>query len=174
PTAQAKGASSEMTAAISSDGALLYLTGKELEWSDTVEGSYREKPLGIVAIDIETMTEVAHTELPISRLVISPTGETVLATGSWDDLIAGEFGNSSGLHLLDAKTLEPLLWIEPTDVPEYYELVYSADGRYAYGTEWFYGPSTIIVDTATLEVSQGPTLEAFNAELLQLGYVLDF
>ncbi|MGH8957793.1 MAG: YncE family protein, partial [Acidimicrobiia bacterium] len=174
PAAEAKGASSQENAVLSPDGAILYLTGKELDWSQNVTGSYREVPLGVVAVDVATMREVARAALPISRVVASPIGETLLATGSWDDSIAGSFFNSSGLHLLDATTLETVLSIEPGDSPEDYELVYSADGQYGYGIDRYAGPSATIIDIANLEVSPGPILERFNAELLELGYILDF
>jgi len=181
PPAHAKGASSHMSAAVAPNGSLLYLTGTTLEW---VEGSdpnaYRELPVGIVAVEPQTMSEVARTDLPLDRFAISPTGEVILAAGWWEDFTDGsfEFG-SSGLHLLDAKTLEPLLSPQPSGDAPYYDLAFSADGRYAYATERDQAPytetppRTIVIDTATLEVSIAPILDRFHAQLLTLGLILD-
>lgn len=99
PPAYAKGPSSYRRAILSPDASLLYLSGSTIEWSEVDESGYREVPAGITAIDAETFTEVARTDLPLDTFRLSPDGRHLLVSGSWE----GESENSlsfgsSGVH----------------------------------------------------------------------------
>ena len=135
PKALAKGTASFARATLSPDGSSLYVTGRVVDWTEDPHITpYREIPSGIVAVDSMTMNEVARTDLPIDQIAVSPSGETLLAAGSWYDSVAGA-ANSSGLYLLDAKTLEPLMSPDPTGAAPFYQFAFSVDGRFAYATE---------------------------------------
>lgn len=181
PPAYAKGPSSYRRAILSPDGSLLYLSGSTIEWSEVDESGYREVPAGITAVDPESFTEVARTDLPLDTFRLSPDGRHLLASGSWE----GESENSlsfgsSGVHLLDARTLDVLFHLEPSSEDASYEMAYSPDGRYGYLQGWWSKPyqegsfPSLILDVERLTVAEAAIeLNRFDPDLLEMGLLLD-
>ena len=180
PTAQAKGPSSFRSATLAPDGSLLYLTGSRMEFDEDDSTRYREVVGPVLAVDPERLGEVARADLPVDDVLASPTGDQLLAAGSWEQLgPSGLVLGTSGLYLLDAHSLEVVQHVEPPAEDASYQLAFSGDGRYAYAAVWFTAPYqegspiTMVVDTETMEITElDLVLDRFNSELLELGYVL--
>lgn len=120
-------------AQISSDGRLLYVTGRadivceEQEYFACVDGA----PFGLQIIDLESM-ELVHEEPGVSQMELTPDGHWIVAVGGAFDTREDEHGVvvGYGVKILDARNGELVAHVEPELSAE--QLAVSSDGRFAY------------------------------------------
>ena len=146
------GPGTQLRAAVTGDGATLFLTGTRREVDKKADGSLniRETPLGLRVIATRDLTELRRLDLPVGDVQASPDGKRVLLTGAHYEEIAGRSGTSvgSGLYLVDAARFDVLAHLQAGAV--IYLDSFSRDGRYAYVYRFERGAVYQVVDLSTI------------------------
>lgn len=138
---------------IDPEGARLYISGVrwDLVRNDRGEAvDEQQVALGVTVLDTSTLETVAHLDLPVSDVEISPDGRLVLAAGVADGRVVDGDPEMAGLYVLDADTLEERghLWLGT--IPWLHS--FSEDGRSVFVTVWEGKASLIKLDPFELEV----------------------
>jgi hypothetical protein len=146
------GPGTQLRAAVTRDGATLYITGTRREVDKKADGSLniRETPLGLRVVAIHDLTELRRLDLPVSDVQASPDGKRLLLTGARFEEISGKSGTrvGSGLYLVDAARFDVLAHLQTGAVV--YLDSFSRDGRYAYVYRFERGAVYQVVDLSTI------------------------
>lgn len=156
------------------DGDRLYLTGVRWELVRNDKGEVideQQVALGLTVLDLPTLDVITHLDLPVSDVEISPDGSIVLLTGVWDGRVVDSDPEQSGLHVLEADTLEERGHLWPGTIPWIH--TFSDDGQAVYATIWEDGASHLmLLDLGVMDVAAErvlATAEQSSFELPRLG-----
>lgn len=112
PPAVAKGPSAGVTrhAALSPDGAILYVSGYHEEVTVDSDGVTHETttPMGVEVVDTETWTVSETIDLPVATVTLSPDGSTLLGSGysGAGTSSGGYLFKGSGVYLISTRDLD--------------------------------------------------------------------
>ena len=131
------------------------------------------EPIGVEVLDTHAMRVLAHTDLPISEIVISPDGRYLVGTGTRATETPSQADSglrnllyrseSTGTFVLDADALEVVAEFEPGTTGRIEG--FSKDGRYVYLSA---EERVLAFDLATLRVTGERTI---TTSLLEAGIV---
>lgn len=146
PRVAAKGGpSTDRWAALSNDGARLFVIGQHAEPTQQPDGQWRETmtPTGLQVIETRDLRAVAHLDLPANAMMLSPDGRRLILPTDRDDGSGAASGGGGIRHQLVVVDPERLVELDRMDVGGAASLHgFSADGRYAYLSDTASGGGT--------------------------------
>ena len=166
-------------AVLSPDGQHLFVIGlaSEIEQTDdeTMGWIWHETPLGLQIIDTETLTEKTLLDLPVTNMTLSPDGQWLLLTGTYDETrtVDGLVRVAHGLYIVDTESMVVSHHLLPDE--EVNLQGFATNGRFAYvstsTSEWLedqYDNWRVQLHVVELETGQIIAEREFSGSFLQL------